>query len=181
MTRTALAPLSPPPLTPAPRITHSVFTTGTIDVLRLPKRKQGVRRGPESQLWALPHCTDPHASSSSLALSFLACRQAPSLDQALGARSLNLASGATDIPPSEPSAPCPPLRRPSPTPLLPSARRAGWGLGPPLRGLRALPGSGGREASGGRALAPRNNPQGLSPVPPRPLCPSKCPVQANCI
>lgn len=104
----------------------------------------------------------------SLARSRLICRPFPPA-QALGATSLNLASQSTDLSAKENLAShllCAPYPCPRAESRLP-------GPGPLLRGLRARPGCrGGREAQGGRVVAPQQ-----PPGPPRSPCPAPLPQQ----
>lgn len=113
----------------------------------------------------------------SLASSFSARLQALSPAQALGAPSLNLASDSTDFPPNEDLA-SHPLGASTPAPAQRASSRAGASApgpqGPAWQPRRA---GGPRRARRGPTATPRASPQPHT----RPLCPSKCPAQANCI
>lgn len=114
----------------------------------------------KSQLWTPPptvqtlfHQAPPPLRSR--ASSFSACLQAPSPAQALGLvpepRFRHHRS------PSKRGLGLPPPRRPPPPPL--PRKPAPGARGALLRGLRARPGSrGGREAQGGRVVAPQQPP-----------------------
>lgn len=115
----------------------------------------------KSQLWTPP--PPPYKLSFTrrlllfapvLARSRLVCRPLPP-PRPWGS-SLNLASDSTDLPPNEDLASHPlgaPHPHPCPESRLPGPR------GALLRGLRARPGSrGGREAQGGRVVAPQQPP-----------------------
>lgn len=127
----------------------------------------------KSQLWTpLPHRTNSFTRRLLLlapASSFSACLQAPSPAQALGLSPeprfrLHRSSSKRGLG-------LPPLRRPPPPP--PRREPAPGARGPPLRGLRARPGRrGGREAQGGRVVAPQQ-----PPGPPRSPRPAPLPQQ----
>lgn len=126
-----------------------------------------VNSGPPPSPHKLSHHAPPPPCS--LASSFPAYLQAPSPAQALGDPSLNLASDSTDLPAKEDLASHSLCAPPTPAP----AESRFPGPGPLLRGLRARPGRrGGREAQGGRVVAPRQ-----PPGPPRSPGPAPLPQQ----
>lgn len=129
----------------------------------------------------LPHRTNslsPRASSScSLASSFLGSSAGPFPRPGLGGSVPEPRFSSTDLLPNEDLA-SHPLGAPTPAP----ARRAGSrgrGLRSGASGPGLAAGEGGRPKES--ASWPHSNPQGLPAAPARPLCPSKCPAQANCI
>ena len=137
----------------------------------------------KSQLWTPPSLTAQTLFTRrllllapSLARSRLVCRPLPP-PRPWGS-SLNLALDSTDLPPNEDLA-SHPLGAPHLRPRAESRLPGPGGLCSRASGPGLAAREGGRPEEG--ASGPHSSPQGLPAAPARPLCPSKCPAQANCI